>query len=101
MEHYLKIERPFADAVIDGRKRFETRRNDRGYNAGDTIRFHCVEQGEETPHKINSKEYRIVYCQNGYGLREAFVAFGFEELRGKSKQRKLSDSVADMDSMSA
>lgn len=81
MEHILKIEKPFADAVCDGRKRFELRRNDRGYNAGDTIRFHCVEAGDEIKHKINSRKYRIVYCLNGYGLREAFVAFGIEEVR--------------------
>ena len=81
MEHYIKIERPFADAVCDGRKQFELRRNDRGYNAGDTIRFHCVEQGEEIHHAINSRKYKITYCLNGYGLREAFIAFGIEEVK--------------------
>lgn len=83
MEHYLKIERPFADAVCDGRKRFELRRNDRGYNAGDTVRFHCVDKGEEVEHAINSRRYAISYCLNGYGLREAYVAFGIEEAKGR------------------
>lgn len=81
MEHYLKIERPFADAICDGRKRFELRRNDRGYNAGDTIRFRCMELGEEIVHTINDRVYRIVYCLNGYGLREAYIAFGIEEVK--------------------
>jgi len=80
MEHYLKIERPFADAVCDGRKRFELRRNDRGYNTGDTVRFHCVDKGEEVTHAINSHLYRIIYCLNGFGLRESFVVFGIEEV---------------------
>ena len=80
MEHYLKIERPFADAVCDGRMLFNLRRNDRGYNAGDTVRFHCVDKGEEVTHAINSRLYRIIYCLNGYGLREAFIAFGIEEV---------------------
>ena len=88
MEHFIKIERPFADAVCDGRKRFELRRNDRGYNAGDTIRFHCVEQGEEIRHRINSKRFKIVYCLNGYGLREAFVAFGIEEVKGGNEDNR-------------
>lgn len=81
MEHFIKIERPFADAVCEGRKRFELRRNDRGYNAGDTIRFHCVEQGAEVRHRINDRKYKITYCLNGYGLREAFIAFGIEEVK--------------------
>lgn len=81
MEHYLKIKKPFADAICDGRKCFELRRNDRGYNTGDTIRFHCVDElGEDIAHAINSHLYRITYCLNGYGLREAFVAFGIEEV---------------------
>ena len=81
MEHFIKIERPFADAVCDGRKKFELRRNDRGYNTGDLVRFHCTEQGEDVRHRINSRKFKITYCLNGYGLREAFVAFGFEEVK--------------------
>ena len=89
MEHYLKIGRSFADAVCDGRKTFELRRNDRGYNAGDTIRFHCVEQSEEIQHEINAKRFRISYCLNGYGLREAFIAFAIEEIEGRSENYSL------------
>lgn len=33
MTHDLKIQKQFADAVLDGRKTFEVRSNDRGYNA--------------------------------------------------------------------
>ncbi|MBQ9003778.1 MAG: DUF3850 domain-containing protein [Eggerthellaceae bacterium] len=79
MKHILKIERPFADAVVEGRKKFEVRRNDRGFNAGDTVEFRCVEGGAEARHKINGKRYRIAYVLSGHGLREAFVAFGIED----------------------
>ena len=85
MKHIIRIERPFAEAVCDGRKRFELRRNDRGYNTGDTVEFRCVEQGTEIKHKINTRKYKITYCLNGYGLREAFVAFGFEEVGGSER----------------
>ena len=37
MHHTLKIEPPYFEAVLDGRKTFEIRHNDRGYNAGDTV----------------------------------------------------------------
>lgn len=83
MEHYLKIEKPFADAICDGRKTFELRRNDRGYNAGDTVRFHCVDKGMEVAHAINSRVYDITYCLNGYELREAYIAFGIKETKAR------------------
>ncbi|MBS1771190.1 MAG: DUF3850 domain-containing protein [Acidobacteria bacterium] len=37
MNHDLKIERPYFQAIRDGRKTFEIRYNDRGFNAGDTV----------------------------------------------------------------
>lgn len=85
MNHILKIEKAFADAICDGRKRFEIRRNDRGYNAGDTVEFRCVEQGQDVRHRINSRKYRINYCLNGYGLREAFIVFGIEEVSSNDR----------------
>ena len=37
MEHYIKIRQSFADAVYSGEKTFEVRKNDRGYQKGDTF----------------------------------------------------------------
>ena len=37
MHHELKIWPPYYEAVSDGRKTFEVRRNDRGFQAGDTV----------------------------------------------------------------
>lgn len=37
MHHELKILPPYFEAVIDGRKTFEIRRDDRGFQAGDTV----------------------------------------------------------------
>jgi len=86
MRHYLKIEKPFADAVVEGRKTFEVRRNDRGFNAGDTIVFQCVGGNVELKHKINGRVYKIAYVLSGWGLREAFVAFGIKDVtRGKAE----------------
>ncbi len=80
MKHHLKIDRPFADAVVDGRKTFEVRRNDRGFNAGDLVEFQCVDGGVETKHKINARRYKIAYVLSGHGLREAFVVFGIKDI---------------------
>lgn len=37
MEHKLKTEPAFFEAVISGKKNFEIRRDDRGFQAGDTV----------------------------------------------------------------
>lgn len=39
MHHDLKIDEPYYQAVREGRKNFEIRFNDRGYQAGDTVRL--------------------------------------------------------------
>lgn len=36
-EHILKVQPPYFDALLDGSKTFEVRRNDRAYQAGDTL----------------------------------------------------------------
>lgn len=80
MLHELNIERQFADAVLDGRKTFEVRRNDRGFNAGDLVRFEVIEHGAATTfrcedHPLNGEMYRIEYVLSGWGIEEGYVAF--------------------------
>lgn len=40
MNHELKIAPQYFQAVIEGRKTFEIRKDDRGFQAGDTVRMH-------------------------------------------------------------
>lgn len=81
MIHELKIMKPFADAILDGRKTFEVRTNDRGFNAGDTVKFKCVDMlNFWIPHKIEGMPYRITYVLSGWGLTDGYVAFGIEEV---------------------
>lgn len=35
--HVLKVVPPYMDALLDGSKTFEVRRNDRGFQRGDTL----------------------------------------------------------------
>ncbi len=92
MLHELKIERQFADAVLDGRKTFEVRRNDRGFNAGDLVRFEVVEHsGAATfrceDHPLNGEMYRIKYVLSGWGLEDGCVAFSIAPVYAEGAER--------------
>lgn len=78
--HKLKILETFADDVCIGYKNFEIRKNDRGYQKGDVIKFTCIdERGNTLPHTISEKIYEITYVLNGYGLKNGFVVLGIKE----------------------
>ena len=92
MLHELKIEKQFADAVLDGRKTFELRKNDRGFNAGDLVRFEVVEHGVAftfrcDDHPLNGEVYRIGYVLSGWGLEEGYVAFSIAPVYGEPTER--------------
>ena len=89
MIHNIKIQYPYADAIIDGRKTFEVRLNDRGYNAGDTIQFRVMDGSIDMPHKLNNEEYEITYVYSGLGLEKGFVVFGIRQKGGKNEMRRL------------
>jgi ASC-1-like (ASCH) protein len=88
--HTIKINDWFVDDIISGRKRFEVRKNDRLYQAGDLIKFAPVNAEYQlqtfddgiitSTDKLDDKVYRITFVESGYGLQNGFVAFGFEEV---------------------
>ena len=85
MTHFIKILESYADAIIDGRKKFEVRQNDRGYNAGDKVCFKVLYQDKILfpTHPLNYKTYVITYVHSGLGLQNNYVVFGFEESEDK------------------
>lgn len=81
MTHKIKLHEGFADDVLSGKKPFEVRENDRGYQCGDTVVFEVVcdsiyRQAEVSKHPLNGKTYEITYVLSGWGLENGFVAFG-------------------------
>lgn len=78
MIHELKISKQFADAIVENRKTFEVRVNDRGFNAGDLVRFTVVdEKKQKVNHPINKRTYEITYVLSGHhGISDGFVVFG-------------------------
>lgn len=79
MIHEIKIDKSYADAIVDGRKKFEVRLNDRGYNAGDKVKFIVFDEGFGChDHPLNKCIYDITYVHSGLGLKENYVVFGIE-----------------------
>lgn len=81
-EHDLKVWPEFFDALVDGRKSFEIRKNDRGYQKGDTLLLREYAPG---PDEYTGRELRrhVMYILSGddplgyaFGLRSGFVAMG-------------------------
>ena len=82
MTHYIKIKESYANAIDEGRKNFEVRLNDRGYNAGDRVKFSVIADcGVPMPHALDKKAYKITYVHSGLGLKEEYVVFGIEEIK--------------------
>ena len=80
--HELKLDINFCDDVLSGRKNFEIRYNDRGYQTGDHIRFTPIDEDDiEEYHEIRQKEYEITYVLSCWGLKENYVALGIKEVK--------------------
>lgn len=84
--HDLKLSILFCDAVYNGRKSFEVRRNDRGFQTGDHIKFIPIRPGATKPedmypdHPIKTQEYVITYMLNGWGIENGYVVLGIKKL---------------------
>lgn len=76
--HELKISHQYFSDIICAGKRFELRKDDRGYKLGDTIRLREIENGEYTGAAI---EFTIIYVLRDcpeYGLMSGYCILGFD-----------------------
>lgn len=74
MKHELKIEPAYIDAVLGGRKTFEIRFNDRGYQAGDTVLM------TETEYPRRMVQAKIGYV-TGFKQQENWVVFSLLDIK--------------------
>lgn len=72
--HELKILPEYFKAVVSGIKRFEIRKNDRGYNVGDILRLNEYENGKYTG---NVHVVEITYITD-YAQQDNFVVLGIK-----------------------
>ena len=83
-QHHLKTLDMFFDAVKDGRKTFEVRKNDRGFQTGDIL---VLDRYEETPIGLRQTvpfrtvRKRISYLLQGgqYGIDPAYCVLGLAD----------------------
>lgn len=84
MTHKIKLNINFCDVVLSGDKCFEVRRNDRGYQKGDLIKFipwQGLSVGYSVPHELDHKTYEITYVLSGYaGIKDGYCVFGIKEV---------------------
>lgn len=79
--HVLKVDFKYANAILNGKKSFEVRKNDRNFMVGDEIVFKVLIDkgsyaGAEVAHPLNRIVYRIDYVLNNFeGLAQKYVAF--------------------------
>lgn len=87
--HNLKLSIEFCDDVLSGEKTFEVRKNDRGFQTGDLIRFIPTDgtsyrsldgTARNAKHEISERTYMIKYILNGWGIKNGYVVLGIEEV---------------------
>lgn len=77
--HELKILSVFADDIYSGIKTFEVRKNDRGYQTGDLIKFNVILANEHPKkHPLNDRLYKIDYILNGWGLKRNYIVMSIK-----------------------
>lgn len=76
--HALKIQPKYFTAVLHGKKNFELRKDDRGYQVGDLITLREYENGEYTGKEIKNIPIKYILrdCPE-YGLKEGYCILGF------------------------
>ena len=74
MKHKLKTLQPFFEAVRLGKKRFEVRKNDRGYEEGDTLELiECREQDSEPTGRAITCVVDYVLDGGRFGVETGYV----------------------------
>lgn len=78
MNHVLKLQPRFAEAVKDGSKTFEIRRDDRGYEVGDILTFADL---DKKPYGMPPYEvvYKLAHEDFPDGIPQGYCILGIRK----------------------
>lgn len=74
MKHELKIHPVYFNAIVDGKKAFEVRKNDRNFHVGDTVILKEWKNDNYSGKEIHA-EIKYILDDNFVGLQKGYVAF--------------------------
>lgn len=74
MIHKLKILPRYFEPILDGKKTFEIRKNDRGYKLGDKIILQEWDKDEYSGREIHA-DIKYILNEEFEGLKKGYVAF--------------------------
>lgn len=77
--HELKIGSEFFEAVKDGRKKFEIRKNDRNYQEGDIL---ILKEYDPITQSFSGEIIKVeITYMTDYAQQDGYVVLGIEEIR--------------------
>lgn len=84
MLHQIKIKQCYLLHILEGRKTFEIRKNDRNYQVGDIIKFLPIEQEENNIYGFYPPvpKYEITYILSDFvGLQKDYVCLSIKPIQ--------------------
>ena len=94
--HKLKTDSEVFQAVVEGRKTFEIRFNDRDFKVGDElVLLETIHTGEQMKHgkpllySGNELRKTVSYVLSGYGLQDGWVILGITPRAILEAEKKL------------
>lgn len=80
MLHVLKTVQPYFDALWSGDKRFELRKNDRGFQVGDSL---CLREYDAEADRYSRRIMmaKVLYLMTGPGLEDGYCIMSLGAMR--------------------
>ena len=78
MIHDLKIQSQYFKNVVNGTKKFEIRKNDRGFKVGDEVRLYEIDEQSEYTGGVIAKKITFI---TDYEQKNGFVVFSLEDVK--------------------
>ena len=88
MQHHLKIKQAYLYHILEGRKTFEVRKNDRDFQVGDIITFLPLISDDYNVYEYVDvvPKYEIIYIHHGLGMQEGYVCMSIQRINEENNK---------------